>query len=378
MKKSYYLFLLIFFQAIANAQTVPQGFSYQSIVRDAVGLPLPNQSVTLRITIRQSLASGTIIYQEQHIKTTNQFGLVNLIVGSGTVSVGTTLGFINWTSDKHFVQVEVFNGSLFVDLGTSEFQSIPYAFAAGNTLKIQNTSVSGVAPTANQILQYNATSGLWEPTNVSGVSLITQTADVSVSGTTFNIGTASGTSFGLLSPIDYTNFNNKISSQWISTSTGLDNGIVFNAGNVSIGSNTLSGAKLKVNGDLSGGGQVIASQAFSPTGVYNTTSPALLYKQRIYIPNGTSTLNASINAYEFANSGGANTLVEVRINGVSVGNTSLNTANPSSSDVNAVVRIDNIPVSAFAGTFQTLEIRAQSTVAAQGIILQGYTLVIND
>lgn len=374
MKKFYYLyvFLFTFFSIQIIAQTVPNGFSYQSIVRDAVGLPLPNQSVTLRISIRQTSATGTIIYQEQHTKSTNQFGLVNLIVGSGTVAIGTNLNTVNWTADKHFVQVEVFNGSVFVDLGTSEFQTVPYAFGANNTLKIQNTSVSGVAPTANQVLQFNAVSGLWEPTNVSGVSLITQTADVTVSGTTFNIGTASGTSFGLLNPVDYTTFSNKVSSQWITTSTGLDNGIVFNNGNVSIGANTISGAKLKVNGDLSAGGQVIASQTMNPTGGYNITTPTTIFKQRIYIPIGTNDLIASFNAYEFVGTGGSR--LQVWIGNVLVGTATLTIGN----DQNSTFNITDIPVSAFAGTFQNLEIKALTNASAQGVILQGYTLVIKD
>lgn len=348
------------------------GFNYQSIVRDAVGLPVTNQSVNIRVSLRQNSNVGTIIYQETHTKTTNQFGLVNLVIGSGTVTVGTSIAGINFSLSKYFVQIEVFNTPNWIDLGTAEFQSVPYAIQANNTLKIQNTSVSGIAPINGQILQFNAITGLWEPTLVSGVTLSTSTANVTTSGTIFNIGTASGTSFGVLNPTDFANFSNKVSSQWISTSTGLANGIVYNNGNVSIGSNTISNAKLKVNGDISAKGMVIASQSMNPIGGYNTTSPTTIYKLRVYIPEGTNDIDASFNAYEFDGVGGSTITVWI-------GNTQLATSTlVNGNSQNSTIDITNIPVSAFAGTFQTLEIKAQTTALAQGVILQGYTLVIKD
>lgn len=370
--KKYYLLGFLFLILFSQAQEVPMGFNYQSIVRDAVGLPVTNQAVNLRVSLHQNSNVGTIIYQETHSKTTNQFGLVNLVIGNGIVTIGTSLAGINFSLNKYFVQIEILNTITWVDLGTAEFQSVPYAIQANNTLKIQNTSVSGIAPTNGQILQFNALTGLWEPTLVSGVTLSTNTANVTTSGTIFNIGTASGTNFGILSPTDFTNFNTKVSSQWISTSTGIENGITFNNGNVSIGANTISGAKLKVKGDLSAGGQVIASQSMQPTGGYNTTTPTVIYKQRIYIPAGTNDLSASFNAYEFAGTGGST--LTVWINGIQVGTATLATGN----DQTNTILISDISVATFAGTFQTLEIKAQTTALAQGVILQGYTVIIKD
>lgn len=371
MKKYCLLIVFLsFFKLIA--QDVPMGFNYQSIVRDAVGLPVTNQSVNLRISLHQNTPSGTINYQETHLKTTNQFGLVNLVIGQGTVLVGSTIGMIDFSLNKYFIQVEVFNNPSWIDLGTAEFQSVPYAIQANNTLKIQNTSVSGIAPTNGQILQFNSTTQLWEPTLVQGVSLNSQTADVTVTGTTFNIGTASGISFGILNPVDFNNFNNKVSSQWTSTSTGLNSGIVFNNGNVSIGTNDVSTAKLKVNGDISAKGMVISSQSMNATGSYNTTSPTTIYKQRIYIPQGTENLEASFNAYEFVSIGGST--LTIWINNIQVGSATL--SNPN--DPNTPILITDIPVSTYSGSFQTLEIKAQTTLLAQGVILQGYTLVIKN
>ena len=110
---------------------VPQGISYQSVVRDVAGTVISNQAVSMRFSIHQTTPSGTTVYQEVHNATTTDLGLVNLIIGSGTPSSGT-FSSVNWGSDAYFLQVEIdpSGGSSYADLGTTQLMSVPYALYA--------------------------------------------------------------------------------------------------------------------------------------------------------------------------------------------------------------------------------------------------------
>jgi len=67
--------------------------------------------------------------------------------------------------------------------------------ASGNAVEIQGVPVSSTAPTSNQVLEYNATTGQWTPTTGSGSSGITAlTGDVTASGSGSVAATLVGTS----------------------------------------------------------------------------------------------------------------------------------------------------------------------------------------
>lgn len=54
----------------------PQSFNYQAVVRDVAGTILPNQLVAFRMNIHEGSASGTTVYSETHMPTTNAFGFI--------------------------------------------------------------------------------------------------------------------------------------------------------------------------------------------------------------------------------------------------------------------------------------------------------------
>jgi len=62
----------------------PQNFNYQTIVRNADGNPVQNQSVSFRMSIYEvdiNTYQETLEYQETHTVTTNEFGLVTFYIG---------------------------------------------------------------------------------------------------------------------------------------------------------------------------------------------------------------------------------------------------------------------------------------------------------
>lgn len=120
--------LLFSFQIMAQ---VPEAMKYQAVIRDASGAILSDQSVALRIGISDMPGSGTYFYQESHLTTTNQFGLINIEIGMGSVITGI-FSSIDWSSGQYFLVTEVDpdNSGSFVMLSETQLLSVPYAFHA--------------------------------------------------------------------------------------------------------------------------------------------------------------------------------------------------------------------------------------------------------
>ena len=122
------------------AASVPAGIPYQAVIRDNAGLPLINAPVTVRFTLHQNTTDGTVEYQEAHALTTNAFGLVNTLFGSGIASQGSFAN-INWSATTKFVQVEANSGAGYVDMGTQQMMSVPFAYQANKAAAIKNAGL---------------------------------------------------------------------------------------------------------------------------------------------------------------------------------------------------------------------------------------------
>lgn len=135
MKKSM-LWLVVFFifTSVALKAQSPQKINFQSIVRNTNGVIVSNKSVSFKITILSGSISGTPVYSEAHLKTTDAIGLVSLQIGTGTVSSGV-FSSIDWGNASHFIKLEAdfTGGNTYVTLGTQELMSVPYAMYAAKT-----------------------------------------------------------------------------------------------------------------------------------------------------------------------------------------------------------------------------------------------------
>ncbi len=130
MKKLFTSILLLVIGLAPFAQT-PQSFNYQAVLRDASGNILANQNIDIQVDILQGSASGSAIFSENHSTTTNNFGLVNLTVGSIS---STDLSNIDWTDGPFFIQISV-DGTI---MGTSQLLSVPFAIHA---ITVENDAV---------------------------------------------------------------------------------------------------------------------------------------------------------------------------------------------------------------------------------------------
>ncbi|MGD0342564.1 MAG: hypothetical protein ABSA76_12740, partial [Bacteroidales bacterium] len=104
---SFLLFTFAFYLLPCIAQ-VPQGFNYQAIARDGSGNVIPNQPLPVKIDIVDALTSGNLIYEELFSSvTSNQFGLISLVVGTGAPQSGgkvTSFSAIDWKSKPLYIR----------------------------------------------------------------------------------------------------------------------------------------------------------------------------------------------------------------------------------------------------------------------------------
>lgn len=131
-----YRFLLLFVLFVsvryADAQA-PALLNYQGVARNAAGVPLLNQNLSLRVNIRSGSSTGQVVYSETRSAQTNSYGLFSVQIGSAGASTSSgTLAAVNWGSGNMFMELEIdpAGGSSFVSLGTTQLLSVPYALSA--------------------------------------------------------------------------------------------------------------------------------------------------------------------------------------------------------------------------------------------------------
>ncbi len=96
---------ILLFTSRLFAQSVPQGINYQAIARNSSGSVFVNSNVSVRTSIIEGSASGTMQYSETHQALTNQFGLFNLKIGNGTPLSGD-FNSIPWSEANQWIKVE--------------------------------------------------------------------------------------------------------------------------------------------------------------------------------------------------------------------------------------------------------------------------------
>jgi hypothetical protein len=217
------LFLLI--SAIpAIAQFVPHGFSYQTVVRDPSGAPVANKSLSFLFEIRSGAPNGQLSFSETQTASTNEFGLVSLVIGQGTNLQGD-FSTINWGGGAKYldVWVETSPGN-YDELGNTQLMSVPYALYAENVANVpappgDNWGTQNVQ--TNGTLTGNGTGG-------SPLGLAPQNAQ------TGQVLKWNGTAWAPGDDVSSTGQNGGTVTQ-INTGPGLTGGPITNSGTISLG-----------------------------------------------------------------------------------------------------------------------------------------------
>lgn len=103
------------------------GINYKAVIKDDLGNLIIDQTIAVQFTILKG-AAQTNVYQEAHLATTDNNGIILLNIGKGSTT--DDFSSIDWESSSHFLNVQVNIDEGFIDLGTTKFNIVPYAITA--------------------------------------------------------------------------------------------------------------------------------------------------------------------------------------------------------------------------------------------------------
>jgi hypothetical protein len=128
----------------AQVSQAPDGIQFQALATDANGHPAAGRVIYVKDAIVAKTATGTIVYSETFKVTASSAGIFTIVLGKGTYASGvSSIANIDWANGPFFLNLKIaveptvptasWNvNNEYVDLGTSQFWSVPYAMYAGS------------------------------------------------------------------------------------------------------------------------------------------------------------------------------------------------------------------------------------------------------
>lgn len=132
MKSNIFFILACLISTVSLAQN---GINYKAQIKDASGEILANQNIDIQFTILKFDPTTVFEYQENHTAVaTDSNGILAVSIGQGSIVFGN-FSRIDWGSATYFLSVQVDTGDGLVDMGTTQFNSVPYAQYAEDSRK---------------------------------------------------------------------------------------------------------------------------------------------------------------------------------------------------------------------------------------------------
>jgi hypothetical protein len=185
------LLLVVLFttvQSYAQIGQSPEGIQFQALATDANGHPAAGRVIYVKDAIVAKTATGTIVYSETFKVTASSAGIFTIVLGKGTYASGvSSIANIDWANGPFFLNLKIaveptvptasWNvNNEYVDLGTSQFWSVPYALYSGG-VKGLDTKLN-IADTAAMLKPYfneiNLKANIESPTFTGTVKGITK------------------------------------------------------------------------------------------------------------------------------------------------------------------------------------------------------------
>lgn len=131
MKKLLFIAGFLFLFISTSFSQTPAGINYQAVARDESGNVMANKALSFKISLASRLGNGNNVYSEVHKMKTNEFGLVNFVIGRGEVISGS-FDDIPWAEGNVWMEVAIDreNTGNFISMGSNELLSVPYAMHA--------------------------------------------------------------------------------------------------------------------------------------------------------------------------------------------------------------------------------------------------------
>ncbi|MBN2779010.1 MAG: PKD domain-containing protein [Bacteroidales bacterium] len=149
---------------------IPQAINFQAIARDGDSNPMVNTNIQIQLSILDGTDEGPVIYQELRALQTNAYGSFSFQIGrdANYVTAGS-FDEIVWETGNKFLKIDYDPSNTFtftLTLGTIEFVSVPYAFAAETVVFIDATGAEN-----GDVLVYNEATGKFEPGQASSANI---------------------------------------------------------------------------------------------------------------------------------------------------------------------------------------------------------------
>ena len=124
------------------------GLNFQGVARSSNNVIIASQQISLRLSILQGTATGSVEYSETRKVTTNAQGLFAVVIGDADAT--NTMGSfttINWKNTPKFLKIEMDAnaGNNYTTIGTTQFQYVAYAQFASS---VDAENIIGVVPVA--------------------------------------------------------------------------------------------------------------------------------------------------------------------------------------------------------------------------------------
>ena len=159
IKILFFIFFITFFIKNAGAQSSPSGMLFQAIARDANNVAASNRNIFIIVNILEGNPNGSNAYKESfQVLSTNE-GIFSITIGQGMrLSGATSLINLDWANRTYYLNINIAiqptlpdvswkPDNYYLDLGTTQFWSVPYAFASNNS-KISESAntISSILP----------------------------------------------------------------------------------------------------------------------------------------------------------------------------------------------------------------------------------------
>ena len=164
------LLVSVILTGVVTAQP-PAAVNFQAIAKDPQNNPARNRTVYVKDAIYQTTPSGTLVWSEAHVVTTDADGLFTIIIGRGTKDPAINIpdiSKIDWANGPFFFNIKTAVAPVipaawwvaadnYVDLGTTQILSSFYAIYAGNA-SVTNVTTS-IPPGPNNTFLITDSSG---------------------------------------------------------------------------------------------------------------------------------------------------------------------------------------------------------------------------
>ena len=133
----------------------PPGINYQSVAKDPLNNVAKNRDIFVKGAIRKGKIDGPIVWDEVHQVKSDNDGVFTIVIGRGTKASGINIAdisAIDWANGPFYFNLKVavapsipaawwVAADNYLDMGTTQMMSVPYAMFAGNA-SVTNVTTS--------------------------------------------------------------------------------------------------------------------------------------------------------------------------------------------------------------------------------------------